>query len=128
MSSRPPIVSTSQMPNAAGVGHEAPQEPPWRRGCPLGNDIGSSERAQKNSVSFTGCGLQYVIGNFQPSDSGNGLSGVRRVTGASPSSPLRASRRKSEPCVNEWCADAVATHTGVPAIGLISVPTHTRSE
>jgi hypothetical protein len=94
----------------------------------LGYDIGRSDRAQKKSVSFTGLGLQYVIGRFHPSDSGNGDSGVRRSTGASPSSPFDASSRKSDPCVKEWCAAAVATHIGEPGMGCISVPTHTRSE
>ena len=116
------------MPYAACVGQLAPHEPGCFRGCPFGNDRGSSEYAQKKSVSFTGIGEQNVPPSFQPSPSGKGHSGVRRVTGSRPSSPFRTSRRNSDPLVKLWCALAVATRSGEFGIAFTSVPTQTFSE
>ena len=39
---------------------------------------------------------------------GKGASGVRRVTGRGPSTPIAGSRRMIEPAVMAWCAAAVA--------------------
>ena len=72
-------------------------------------------------MSFTGIGPHHTPLPFQPSDSGNGHSGVRRVSGASPSSPLRVSIKTSEPQEKRWCGAAVATTSGELGIGFASV-------
>ena len=65
---------------------------------------------------------------FQPSLSGNGTSGVTRVTGLRPSSPTLGSSRKSDPLVMLWCALAVQRRRREPGIAFVSVTTPMSSE